>query len=219
MKRKPWIILLIAIIILALLGIGYHLYKLSALKSALKPLALQDEALFEELLEITKSLPAITLGELSAITQENIAARNEIMAKVRAVPPYFYKKQIDLFLKLMEMENEYALSLVSLKRAWLEAGAQPEEEVVTEVEEIQRGPKQKPLYREKVFKRTLIKFRGSVDKARAASQAHLRISQNILAFEKSNEKALSAIIPKRNITPLLEQLIREEGTRDWGLGM
>lgn len=219
MKRKPWIILLIVFIVLAVLGIGYHLYKLNALKSALKPLALQDEALFKELLEITKSLPAITLGELSAITQDNIAARNEIMAKVRAIPPYTQKKQISLFLRLMEMENEYALSLVSLKRAWLEAGAQPEEEIVTEVEEIQRGPKQKPLFREKVFKRTLIKFRGGVEKAQAASQAHLRISQNILAFEKNNERSLSSIIPKRNTTPLLEQLIREEGARNWGLGI
>lgn len=218
MKRKPWIILLIVLIILAVLGIGYHLYKLNALKSALKPLALQDEALFKELLEITQSLPAITLGELSAITQENIAARNEIMAKVRTIPPYFYKKQINLFLRLMEMENEYALSLTSLKRAWVEAGTQPKEEVVTTVEEI-KAPKQKTTYRERTFKRTLVKFRETIDKARAASQAHLRISQNILTFEKNNEKALSSIIPKRTTTPLLEQLIREEGSRDWGLGI
>ncbi len=218
MKRKPWIILLIVIIVLAALGIGYHSYKLNALKSALRPLASQDEALFKELLDITKALPSITLSELSAITQDNIAARNGIMAKVKAVSPYLYKKQIDLFLKLMEMENEYARSLVSLKRAWLEAGAQPKEEVVTTVEEI-KAPKQKTTYRERTFKRTLLKFREVVDKARAASQQHLQLSQKILAFEKNNQRSLSSIIPKRNIIPLLEQLIRELGSKDWGLGI
>ena len=215
MKRKHWIILIIFLIIVAVLGIGYHVYKVNALRSALKPLALENEALFRELVSLTKALPGMTLAEVSQKAQSNIAARNRIMEKVRALPPYIYKKQIGLFLKLMEMENQYARSLTALKRAWVEAGGQPREEMVTEVEEV-KGPKQKTFFRERTFKRTLIKFREKVDEARAASQKHLQLSRQILVFEKENAKALGSIIPKRNTAPLLEQLIQQEGSQDWG---
>jgi len=119
---------------------------------------------------------------------------------------------------LLELENGYAASLIALKNAWLEAQRQPREEVVTEMEEVQTA-KHKIVYREKTFKRTLLKFREAVEKAQAASQEHLKISREILAFEKQNTKSLSSIIPKRNIIPLLEEVIRELGTRDWGLGL
>ena len=119
---------------------------------------------------------------------------------------------------MLELENEYAASLVALKRAWLEAHSHPREEIVTEVEEVKIA-KQKTVYRERTFKRTLIKFREEIEKAKAASQEHLKISREILAFEKDNTKSLSSIIPERNIMPLLEEVIREIGTRDWGLGL
>lgn len=217
--RKKWIIfVLVAIAVIAALGIAYHFYRINALRSALKPLALEDELLFKEMLAVTKTLPDITLAELSEKAQKNIHARNQIISKVRALDPYLYKKQVGLFLKLLELENEYAASLVALKRAWLEARTQPREEIVTEVEEVKIA-KQKPIYREKTFKRTLIKFREVIEKAQAASRDHLKISEKILAFEKENAKPLSSIIPKRNIMPLLEEVIREIGTRDWGLGL
>jgi flagellar basal body-associated protein FliL len=218
MRRKWLTIVIIAIVVIAALAIGYHFYRVNALRSALKPLALEDELLFKEMLAVTKTLPNITLAELSEKTQKNIQARNEIVSKVKALNPYLYKKQVGLFLKLLELENEYARSLATLKRAWLAARTQPREEVITEVEEVQIA-KQKPVYREKTFKRTLLKFREVVEIAQAASQEHLRISREILAFEKQNTKSLSSIIPKRNIIPLLEEVIREPGARDWGLGL
>jgi hypothetical protein len=218
MQRKWLIIVIIAIVVIAALGIGYHFYRMNALRSALKPLALKDESLFKEMLAVTKALPGITLTDLSEKAQKNIEARNEIISKVKAIDPYLYKKQVGLFLRLLDLENEYARSLVALKRAWLEARTQPREEIVTEVEEVKIA-KQKPIYREKTFKRTLIKFREVVGKAQAASREHLKISREILAFEKQNTKSLSSIIPKRNIIPLLEEVIRELGTRDWGLGL
>ena len=218
MRRRWSIIVLIIIVVMVALGIAYHFYRINALRSALKPLALEDESLFKEMLTTTKTLPNITLAELSEKAQKNIDARNEIVSKVKALDPYLYKKQVGLFLRLLELENEYARSLVALKRAWLEARTQPREEIVTEVEEVQIA-KQKPIYREKTFKKTLVKFREVVEKAQAASREHLKISEEILAFEKQNTKSLSSIIPKRNIIPLLEEVIRELGTRDWGLGL
>lgn len=218
MQRRWLIIVLIAIIVIAAFGIGYHFYKLNALRSALKPLAVEDELLFKGMLVVTKRLPDLTFTELSENAQKNIEARNKIISKVRALDPYLYKKHVGLFLKLLELENEYAASLVALKRAWLEAHRQPREEVIKEVEEIKIA-KQKPVYREKNFKRTLIKFRGAIEKAQAASQEHLRISREILAFEKENTRSLSSIIPKRTMIPLLEEVIRDQGTRDWGLGL
>jgi hypothetical protein len=218
MRKKTWLIILIGMIVIAALGLGFHFYKLNLLRSALKPLALEDELLFKGMLAVTKTLPDITLAELSKKAQKNIQARNQIISKVRALDPYLYKKQVGLFLKLLELENEYATSLVALKHTWLEAHSHPREEIVTEVEEVKIA-KQKPVYREKTFKRTLVKFREEIEKAKAASQKHLKISREILAFEKDNVKSLSSIIPERNIMPLLEEVIREIGTRDWGLGL
>ena len=57
MRRRWLIIVLIAVIVITALAVGFHFYKINVLKSALRPLALEDELLFKGMLAVTKILP------------------------------------------------------------------------------------------------------------------------------------------------------------------
>jgi len=207
MQKKTWLIILIGMIVIAALVLGFHFYKINAFKSALKPLALKDNMLFWEMLTITKTSPNITFAQLSGKAIRNIGARNEIIAKVGSLDPYLYRKELNLYLKLLDLENEYVRSFITLRRALLVASGEPERE--KEVETYKSTDKQKTVYHQKTFKKALVSFRKKTDKTQAASKEHLKISKKLLAFEKENAESLSSIIPKRNIIPLLEKAVRE----------
>jgi hypothetical protein len=207
-KRLPLIIGIIILIVL--FAAGWHYYRIFAFKSALQPLALRDNLLFREMLAKAGSLPDPSPDNLFQKVRNNIQARNEIISKVRSLNPYIYKQEARLYLELLELENKYSLSLLELNRALLEADkAQIGGMVEEEVEVVKQVGKKSVVHREKVFKRDLAIFKDIMDRKRAALSAHLKISNELKAFEIKNTPKLKKIIPARNIVPLLEEAGRQ----------
>lgn len=207
-KRMPLIIIILLIILLAL-GYTYHRFKTNSLRAALRPLAQKDVALAKDLIKTATSLDTLPLTQVSKRADSNVSFRQQLMAGIKSLNPYLYKKQINLLLELMDLENEYARSLVALKQARLEAGQQPETEEVTEVEEV--VSKTGIVYKQRKFKRTLMKFQESTAKAQAAFDRHYIAGRKLLAFEIEKEKELTKIIPPRNVAPLLEKALKGTG--------
>ncbi len=204
-KKLPVIIAVLLIIALAL-G-GWYYYKIFSFKSAMRSLSISNNQLMNDLIKLTRDLPQLNLAELTRKARENIRQRLAIMDKIRSLKPYRHKKQVDAYLRLLELENAYADSLIKLKQALIiakaaEAGGLVKEE---EVETVRQVGKKSIVYRKKIFSRDLTKFRSVMDTRLAALNRHTAVMRQLINYEIGNSKMLRKIVPQRNLMFQLEK--------------
>jgi hypothetical protein len=204
-KKLPLIIAIILILVLAV--VGWYSYKSFNFRAAIRSLALLDNQLYSNLISMTRSLPKLSLANLTSQAQDNIKKRLEVMERIKALKPSAFDKQIDIYLRLMELENAYANSLIKLKQALLmaesaEAGGMVKEE---EVEMVRQVGKKSIAYRKKVFSRDLTKFRSVMETRAAARTEHAGVMRQLINYEIRNAKQLGKIVPKRNLMFQLEK--------------
>lgn len=209
--RKNWLPVTVAVLAVLML-IGWHFYKASAFRSAIAPLADRDNMLFNDLITLTRTLPDVPLTTVSRRVKNNVAARNELLGKVQALNPYIYKASSGIYQRLLKLENDYARSLVDTKKALIaadQAKAGDGEMVEEEVETVRQVGKRSVVYRQKVFKRSLTKYKDIMERKRAAIARHKDIAQELADYETQNAARLARIVPPRNLGPQLENALRE----------
>ena len=114
---KKWLFVLLS---LAILGIGYHSYKVYTFKKMIKPFVMKDNILFEEILTVGNSNPQITYGEFFDKAKKNIEIREEIIRGVKMLDPYIYEKELSMYAEFLVLENKSLYALINLLKGEIE---------------------------------------------------------------------------------------------------
>lgn len=204
------------LILSILLGLSFHFYKRYSLKSTLRPLVLKDNILIEEMLTIAKTSPNITYAEYFEKAKKNLDSREDIIYGVKVLSPYLYKKELDLYLELLNVENEYIRSEVALSRALLEASSKFDWSQRERSEYISSS-----YYSSDIYRRSYLR---SLDEAKKAYEDYGKkradYTENVkklLSKEKLAWKELSSLMPNRNIISILEEKLKEQTKKEEAL--
>jgi len=203
MKKKLLLLSFLLIIFLA----GFHFYKIHSLKSAIRPLALKDNILIEAILNIEKNSPNITFAEYFEKAQKNIEQRDDVIFNVKLLSPYILKKEIDMYIDLLNTENECVRSEIALSRAGLDVSSKFDW-ADYQIKDIPTSYYFVESYKRST-KKAINEFKEAVKKKESKNEEFLEAVNKLLSVEKKYADPLSSLIPKRNIIPRLEEIVKE----------
>lgn len=103
MNRK---VLLAPVIIAVAIG-GYHFYRIHSVQRQLEPVAVRDNILITEVLEVEQSSPNITFAEYLDKLVKNRDERDELKRKVEEIEPYGNREIFAQYIRLFDLENDY----------------------------------------------------------------------------------------------------------------
>lgn len=105
--------------IIVLGGLSFHFYKASQLKATLKPLVLKDNELFGQFLK-SQDYYGNKYTILISKAEESISERSNIIQNIASVSPYIYKKKVDTYLEMLNLENNCSKSAIGVWNGILE---------------------------------------------------------------------------------------------------
>ena len=120
---KKWLLVLLG---LAILGIGYHSYKVYNFKRMIKPFVMKDNILFEEILTVENSNPQITYGEFFDKAKKNIEIREDTIRGVKMLDPYIYEKELNEYAEFLVLENKSLYAFINLLKGKIESESKNE---------------------------------------------------------------------------------------------
>jgi len=222
--KKPVLICLILVAVLAASAGGYHVYRLNTAKQQLKTIAMRDNVLTEEVLNLSKVSPNMTWMEHADRLRKNREEREELIRQAKVVEPYTLTEARDKYIKLLEAENRYvgaeAMQLRemfeyrSAKAAYSKA-AQRDEAAYAEFESShdvfdKRFKAQEAL---SLIRQT----RGARAEFYAGGAAVIKemdtAIQALNDWAKVEQTYYPDFLPARNLTPLLQERIK--ATQKW----
>ena len=131
-----------AVIVIVAAIIGYHFYKVHSLRQQLETVAVRDNILIAEVLEVEENSPNITFVEYLEKMAKNRTERDELKRKVELIEPYGNKEMLVQYAQLFDSENEYVraeearlrqIMKYSADKKDLEAATQRGEEAVRRI--------------------------------------------------------------------------------------
>lgn len=209
-QKKLWIGVVGSIVTLSVLAIGFQAYKKYSFKSALRPHTLKDNILTEDMLEFYRDKSKSTIRDSIDKGKKNMEAREQIIQDLRMVDPGSYKKELDMYVDLLKLENEYVYSEVSDSNSWLDV----------RVAEAEKKEKERMCDEMTAYSRNLVCGEESMqelaDRVYSAKDKWVEIYKNKkevinkwLFKEKDYQKTLSGLLPVRHVIPKLEEIVAE----------
>lgn len=117
-QKKRWIAVVGGIVAALVLVFGFQVYKTHAFKSALRPYVLKDNILIEDMLNL-HSDGKISLDDYFDKAKKNIDAREQLIQDIRLIDPGSYKIELDMYVEILKLANEYIQSEVAQYKALL----------------------------------------------------------------------------------------------------
>lgn len=200
-QKKLWIGVVGGIVAVLVLAVGFQAYKKHSFKSALRPYALKNNILTEDTLNL-ESDGKITFDDYFDKAKKNIEAREQLIQDIRLMDPGSYKTELDMYVEILKLENEYIQSGVARNKAYLE-------------KKRLEGVKEK--YEEECNTYGWECSRYIAKNKRVIEGASTRWDEKIieqretlkkwLSKEKDYQNHISSFLPPRSIIPLLEKMI------------
>lgn len=213
-QKKLWIGVVGGIVALSVLAVGFQAYKKYSFKSALRPYALKDNILTEDILNL-ESEEKITFADYFDKAKKNIEAREQLIQDIRMIDPGSFKKEADMYIEIMTLENEYVQSGVAKDKAYIEKikweGTKEKWEEMCNNYGWTEG-----------CNSDIAKAKGEIEAAstewseKILEQRETR--KKWLSKEKDYNKPLYAFLPERNLIPKLEDIVKLKSDDWWMYG-
>lgn len=202
-QKKLWIGIVGGIVAILVLAVGFQAYKKHAFKSALRPYALKDNILIEDMLNL-ESEGKITYADYFDKAKKNIEAREQLIQDISLIDPGSYKTELDMYLEILKLENKYIQYGIAKGMAYIAVKmAKNKIEPMREICNIN-------WYSwcsadiSKAKRDIEAAATGLVEKTRESRVT----SEQWLSKEKEYNKTLSAFLPARNLIPKLEYIVK-----------
>lgn len=200
-QKKFWIGVVGGIVALSVLAVGFQAYKKHSFKSALRPYALKDNILTEDILNL-ESESKITIVDYFDKAKKNIEAREQIIQDVRMLDPGSYKKELDMHVEIMTLENEYVQSKVAALKAYIGV-----ESAKSELKRLDDACNASWF---SFCNNNLPTLKGNVEYAltgqKIAAEEYIKAYKKWLSKEEEYHKGLSSFLPERNLIAKLKEI-------------
>ncbi len=102
--RAVWVL---AVLLALVVGAGgLHFYKVHSVQQQLRAIAVRDNVLVDEALNLAKVSPSMTAAQYKAKLEKNVEEREALIREVKVIDAYSLRPAVDQYVKLLQLENE-----------------------------------------------------------------------------------------------------------------
>jgi hypothetical protein len=168
------------ILVVVALIVGVRLFWKAQEKNDIKEVASADSSLINEALAARKDRSNMGFMRLFNILKRNINKRDTLIEKAKSLEVSYYKEEIDQFIGLMQIENEFLRSALFFDQG-----------ISSAVASVRSAPS---VRAESIYK-----------SSRAKLNDYTEIVDELIEKEKNAQTSLSEFMPERSVLMMMEK--------------